>query len=87
MEEDPMAKNNTRELILKDLADSGPMALTVMRDAYGGYVYPCMALAQREGLVEYSERTKCYSITEKGRALAMSSEEAAECEMDGRNEP
>lgn len=87
MEEDMMAKNNTRELILKDLADNGPMALETMRDAYGGYVYPCMALAQREGLVEYSERTRCYSATEKGRALAMSSEEAAECERDRRNEP
>ena len=67
MEEDMMAKNNTRELILRDLAQGGPMALTVMRDAYGGYAYPCVYKAQAEGLVEYSERTKCYSITEKGR--------------------
>ena len=86
MEEDMMARD-TRELILRDLADSGPMALETMRDAYGGYVYPCMALALKEGLVEYSERTRCYSATEKGRALAMSSEEAAECERDRRNEP
>ena len=62
-----MAKNNTREMILRDLADSGPMALTVMRDAYGGYAYPCVYKAQAEGREEYSERTKCYSITEKGR--------------------
>ena len=82
-----MGPSETRMLILRDLAGNGPMALETMRDAYGGYVYPCMALAQRGGLVEYSERTRCYSATERGRALAMSSEEAAECEMDGRNEP
>ena len=62
-----MARNSTREMILRDLARDGPMALTVMRDAYGGYAYPCVYKAQAEGLVEYSERTKCYSITEKGR--------------------
>ena len=87
MEEDLMEPSETRMLILRDLADSGPMALETMRDAYGGYVYPCMALAQREGLVEYSERTRCYSATEKGRALAAASEEAAECERDRRTEP
>ena len=64
-----MMARDTRELILRDLAQGGPMALTVMRDAYGGYAYPCVYKAQAEGLVEYSERTKCYSITEKGRRL------------------
>ena len=64
-----MAKNNTRELILRDLAQGGPMALTVMRDAYGGYAYPCVYKAQAEGLVESRARTKCYSITEAGRRL------------------
>ena len=64
-----MMGSDTRMLILRDLAQGGPMALTAMRDAYGGYAYPCVYKAQAEGLVEYSERTKCYSITEAGRRL------------------
>lgn len=48
MEEDLMEPSEkrmlseTRMLILRDLADNGPMALETMRDAYGGYAYACV---------------------------------------------
>lgn len=57
----------TRWRALRDLADNGPRCLSSMREEIGGYAYPCVYKMQAEGLVDYSERMKCYVITDKGR--------------------
>ncbi len=69
-----MTAPTTRLRILRDLAVSGPMAGSVLREQYGPYAYPCAWKLVADGLVVVDQRTKAYTITDAGRRVARDSE-------------